>query len=59
MFQVLEVEATKAMALAFGSTVTLSQYSLNFSSFNSSRFRHRIASRQWLNLNHVSVGSQR
>ncbi|XP_062004898.1 solute carrier family 40 member 3, chloroplastic [Rosa rugosa] len=44
------------MALAFGSTVTLSQYSLNF---NSSRFRHRIASRQWLNLNHVSVGSHR
>lgn len=47
------------MALAFGSTVTLSQYSLNFSSFNSSRFRHRIASRQWLNLNHLYVGSHR
>ncbi|XP_040373119.1 solute carrier family 40 member 3, chloroplastic isoform X2 [Rosa chinensis] len=44
------------MALAFGSTVTLSQYCLNF---NSSRFHHRIASRQWLNLNHVSVGSHR
>lgn len=56
MFQVLEVEAKKAMALAFGSSVTLSQYSLNFSS---SRFRHRFASRQWLNSNHVSVGSHR
>ncbi|XP_004302232.1 PREDICTED: solute carrier family 40 member 3, chloroplastic [Fragaria vesca subsp. vesca] len=44
------------MALAFGSSVTLSQYSLNFSS---SRFRHRFASRQWLNSNHVSVGSHR
>ncbi|XP_050381132.1 solute carrier family 40 member 3, chloroplastic [Argentina anserina] len=44
------------MALAFGSMVNLSQCSL---SLNSSRFRHRIASRQWLNLNHVSVGSHR
>ncbi|PQP96115.1 solute carrier family 40 member 3 chloroplastic [Prunus yedoensis var. nudiflora] len=63
------------MALGCGCTVPLSQYSLSFKSFNlfsacqasfpsapprpSSRICYRIASRRWLNLNHISVGSRR
>ncbi|KAL6278498.1 hypothetical protein ACE6H2_022099 [Prunus campanulata] len=63
------------MALGCGCTVPLSQYSLSFKSFNlfsacqasfpsapprpSSRICYRIASRRWLNLNHISVDSRR
>ncbi|KAI5326311.1 hypothetical protein L3X38_035385 [Prunus dulcis] len=63
------------MALGCGCTAPLSQYSLSFKSFNlfsackasfpsapprpSSRICYRIASRRWLNLNHISVGSRR